>query len=629
MVIFVYKYFKYIIVALIPLISFYFPNKYLFLYLSLTYLFLTNLKPYYTFGLLFIYFIKPEAFIPSLCLILLLQVIYLFKKKYISLLYSLILFIIFNAYIIKEAKTILLISSILILFTLGLYFYFKTNMALDFYLNKLLITFLSSIYLYFSSNAHLGYAFLIISYQNKRDLTMLFFVVTGAIFNNYTKIPFYLFFLALALKSFSLNIIFTLISIYLFKTQYLYYIPIALNFLLYNQNDKPIYLSYVINNVNKYLKLIENKSNNMDSYDTIDERIKALLKSYCLNCPMKEKCFSKRRIDMYHFLMYEVTSNMKHSKEIDYFIYNCEYKKMMDEAPKINFNLNSSYNTIKDTINILISENNLKNDLIAKLKNYSLSSINYINDSQMTLSFNEYILPLKLERILKNRNLNISYTGNNTYEIAYKSKCKIKAESIILSKGGGYIAGDNCLIKKTSTKLYAALSDGMGSGLKAYEASKALLKRLEGLINLPYDDEKIIRLLTELSHISLFTSSYATLDFFSANLATKKGKLFKIASSTSLLIRNNQIKEFNTKTLPIDFDGILDLYEIDLEKNDIILLMSDGVFDFSNIKALYSYILSISYLEPDKLVYNIAKYIFNESNKKLHDDTSILAIKVY
>lgn len=57
--------------------------------------------------------------------------------------------------------------------------------------------------------------------------------------------------------------------------------------------------------------------------------------------------------------------------------------------------------------------------------------------------------------------------------------------------------------------------------------------------------------------------------------------------------------------------------------------MSDRVFDFSNIKALYSYILSISYLEPDKLVYNIAKYIFNESNKKLHDDTSILAIKVY
>ena len=50
---------------------------------------------------------------------------------------------------------------------------------------------------------------------------------------------------------------------------------------------------------------------------------------------------------------------------------------------------------------------------------------------------------------------------------------------------------------------------------------------------------------------------------------------------------------------------------------------------FQTLKLYIHIFLSISYLEPDKLVYNIAKYIFNESNKKLHDDTSILAIKVY
>lgn len=629
MVIFVYKYFKYIIVALIPLISFYFPNKYLFLYLSLAYLFLANLKPYYTFGLLFIYFIKPEAFIPSLCLILLLQVIYLFKKKYISLLYSLILFILYDSYIIKTPKTIIYITLIIILFSLGLYFYFKNNMADDYHLNKLLLGFITALYLSFSHNAYLGYAILIILYQNKRDLGLLFFTILAAIFNNYKQIPIYLFFLLLSLKNLPANLIMSIIAIYLFKNEHQYYIPIILNFMLYLPPAKPKYLSSVNENVNKYLKLLEQKSTDMDSYDLINIKIKNLLNSYCLNCSQKNKCLSKRRIDLYHFLMFEATSNMKPSKEIDYFIYNCEYKKMMDEAPKLNFSLNSSYNTIKETINILASENNIKNDLFNRLKTYSLKNINYISDSQMTLSFNEYVLPFKLQRLLKNKNLSVSYTGNNTYDVCMKPKYKIKAESIILSKGGGYIAGDNCLIKKTNTKLYAALSDGMGSGLKAYEASKALLKRLEGLITLPYNDENIIRLLTELSHISLFTSSYATLDFFSADLITKKGKLFKIASSTTLLIRNNQIKEFNTKTLPIDFDGILDLYEIDLEKDDIILLMSDGVFDFSNIKALYSYILSISYLEPDKLVYDIAKYIFNESNKKLHDDTSILAIKVY
>ena len=327
--------------------------------------------------------------------------------------------------------------------------------------------------------------------------------------------------------------------------------------------------------------------------------------------------------------MYELTANMKPSHEIDYFIYNCEYKKMMDEIPKINFNLQSCYNTVNETFSILTNENTIKDDLFERLKNYSLKSIDYINSFKMKLSFNEYIIPIHLQRILKNSKLSVNYTGNNTYEIWSKPTCKIKAESIILSKGGCYIAGDNCLIKRSNNTLHAALSDGMGSGLKAYEASKALLKRLEGIISLPYNDEQLIKLLTELCHLSLYTSSYATLDFFSADLVNKKGKLFKIASAPTLLIRNNQIKEFTTKTLPINFDGVLDLYELNLEKNDIILIMSDGAFDFSNIKKLYDYILSISYLDPDKLVYDIAKYIFNESNKKLHDDTSILAIKVY
>ena len=97
--------------------------------------------------------------------------------------------------------------------------------------------------------------------------------------------------------------------------------------------------------------------------------------------------------------------------------------------------LNNITKTSCVIINILISENNLKNDLIAKLKNYSLSSINYINDSQMTLSFNEYILPLKLERILKNKNLNVKIINaffrnyfniiNGIMKIGYQSLRKI------------------------------------------------------------------------------------------------------------------------------------------------------------------------------------------------------------
>lgn len=104
--------------------------------------------------------------------------------------------------------------------------------------------------------------------------------------------------------------------------------------------------------------------------------------------------------------------------------------------------------------------------------------------------------------------------------------------------------------------------------------------------------------------------------------------LYKVASSCTLLIRDSKILEYETSTLPLKYDNIFDLYEIDLIKNDLILLMTDGVYDFIDKKSLYAYIISISYLDTDKLVYNIGKYIYDISYKKLKDDTSILAIKV-
>lgn len=499
----------------------------------------------------------------------------------------------------------------------------------DLYANKLLLSFFTSLYLVFSNKPHLCFAILIVLYQNKRDIVSLGFTLACALIKEYTLFPFYLFFLILTLKNIPINILLVILYAYFNKFNYINYLPIIINFLLYHKGTKPNAFSQTKELVNNYLAILSAKSKNLDSYDIINSKIKNLITSYCLNCSMKDSCLGKRRIDLYHYLMFESTKNMKQSKEIDYFIYNCEYKKMMDEVPKVEFGTVSNYHILKDSFNIILSEDEKKSRIINKLKSYSLKNVVYKNEDELVLSFDEYLPPLKLKRILNDKNYSVIYKGKNQYDITPHPIIKAKAESIILSKGGGYIAGDNCMIKKTTSKLYAALSDGMGTGLKAYEASKALLKRLEALISLPYSDERIIRLLTELTHVSLYTSSYSTLDFISIDLTQKKANLFKVASSTTLLLRDNKIIEYKTKTLPIDFDSVLDLYEIDLKKNDIILLMSDGAYDYINIKALYSYILSISYLDPDKLVYDIAKYIFIQSNKKLKDDTSILGIKIY
>ena len=66
------------------------------------------------------------------------------------------------------------------------------------------------------------------------------------------------------------------------------------------------------------------------------------------------------------------------------------------------------------------------------------------------------------------------------------------------------------------------------------------------------------------------------------------------------------------------------------DKLKIIAIYENGHFApliSKNFKISSSVIKQYLIPDPDKLVYNIAKYIFNESNKKLHDDISILAIK--
>ena len=168
----------------------------------------------------------------------------------------------------------------------------------------------------------------------------------------------------------------------------------------------------------------------------------------------------------------------------------------------------------------------------------------------------------------------------------------------------------------------------MGTGLKAFESSKSVLTKLNSLTELGIIEQDLLKALSHMIQISLYTDSYATLDLLHIDLASASGTLYKVASEETIFIRNNRIKALETKTLPIEFDNILDSYSFEFEHNDLILIISDGVLNFVDKKALYSFILSKSYLSPDKLVYQIGKYIFEVSNKKLQDDTSIVAIRI-
>ena len=101
--------------------------------------------------------------------------------------------------------------------------------------------------------------------------------------------------------------------------------------------------------------------------------------------------------------------------------------------------------------------------------------------------------------------------------------------------------------------------------------------------------------------------------------------LYKIGSTTTYLIRGNDIYSYENHTLPLNLDTSSSSYNIEFFHNDIILLMSDGIADFITKEKLFN----ISYNNtPDIIIDNIIKYIEKKEGNILKDDASIIVIKV-
>ena len=615
-------------------IGIYFDNSYLELYLACIGLILFNIKSYYVLILLLAYFKIPKYhFIGLIATIACLLSLFKIKNKTYRLLFSYTIFsisILLLGLNIKDFKFLVISEVVLVILTIMLFFYIKNNLELDHFYNKIFISSLVGLYIFFSKSQALGFFLLLVSFTGKRDFLILVIIGTLAMYHNYNDWPIVLFIIAIAVKRIQTIVPLSIISIYLFKENYLFYLPIILNLLYYLSIQKDYPPTIITkNNYQSYINVLDNNSNSVAPYEELDKRIIDLIKSFCLNCSLNKECFKKKRISLYRYFMYELCQNIPKTKEIDYFIYNCEYKSMMDETPKIAFSLHSNYKSVKELISFESKNELFINHIIKSLNGFNLKEIKVINSesNNASLVFNDYINPNHLNRLLGFKSLVVKQDGL-VYKIFNQPKIKVKAESIILSKGGSYIAGDNCLIKSTNTDFYAALSDGMGTGLKAFESSKSVLTKLNSLIELGFIEQDLLKALSHMIQISLYTDSYATLDLLHIDLASASGTLYKVASEETIFIRNNRIKALETKTLPIEFDNILDSYSFEFEHNDLILIISDGVLNFVDKKALYSFILSKSYLSPDKLVYQIGKYIFEVSNKKLQDDTSIVAIRI-
>lgn len=147
---------------------------------------------------------------------------------------------------------------------------------------------------------------------------------------------------------------------------------------------------------------------------------------------------------------------------------------------------------------------------------------------------------------------------------------------------GGFVSGDSySTIELGLGKFAIAISDGMGNGERAHYESKETLKLLQKILQSGIEEKVAIKSINSILSLRTTDEIFATLDLAMIDLQNAAAKFLKIGSTPSFIKRGNKVIKIQASNLPI---GMLEEFEVDvvseqLKAGDILIMMSDGVFE--------------------------------------------------
>ena len=180
----------------------------------------------------------------------------------------------------------------------------------------------------------------------------------------------------------------------------------------------------------------------------------------------------------------------------------------------------------------------------------------------------------------------------------------------------GNVCGDSYLVYENDDVYMFVISDGMGNGEKAREASKLAISLLKKFLDVGFSVEQTVKSLNSVLKGKYNKELYSTLDLFFFDKKVNKFYFCKNGAADSYLIRDKKVC-FKGNNLPL---GIVDnisvnLQEVEIQKDDILVMASDGVEDkrfiglelvkMSNLQKVSEKIIGKEEVKDDKTVFVI------------------------
>lgn len=201
-----------------------------------------------------------------------------------------------------------------------------------------------------------------------------------------------------------------------------------------------------------------------------------------------------------------------------------------------------------------------------------------------------------------------------------------------MKKAGETASGDtHSVIKIDESKFLVALSDGMGSGEYARRISESTISLLESFYRAKMPSELVLSTINKLLTFNK-EESFACVDIAVVDLNSGTAGIVKIGSPVGFILSGNTVKVLENASLPL---GILDslhpdVGEYDLNENDVLLFISDGIADaFGSTTDLYDVLRTMPVHNPQQLADSLLERALKAYGGKAKDDMTAVAVRLF
>lgn len=336
------------------------------------------------------------------------------------------------------------------------------------------------------------------------------------------------------------------------------------------------------------------------------------------------------------------------------------YEKRIYEAQDVmSYELKNLHNIINQSIkevkkDIVIKVNHEKN-LISKFNKFNIKYFDlicYEENEKLKVKlilpydiFVEYkndlldIINISLDREMINQDESSNYiNSNNEIIVTYVEKYYYNVVSHCIQLSKKDKNGDSYIFTKSVNDDYLIiLSDGIGSGIEAYNKSKFTVDLIYKFVRTSLSLSSCIKEIISIISLKFFRDeAISTIDFARIDLYTGKMNYLKFSSIITYIKRGNDVfvlgneRDLNDNSLDDDI-RILNS-EFDLKCGDILVHLTDGLIhfkDLSNKAWLYNFLKRCDIFSPDKLCEEIIREFKILNPGFFQDDVSIIVSKIY